>query len=154
MALLTKTELAARLRHHVTHELYDDSGGEPQGYAIYSLADPRDLRLTRYVGQTAAPARRFAQHLGTARLWLPDEPPWWVRQPRLRPLYDWLRALYADERRLPTMVVHRWVGTLQEARLAERVHIYEALVNHLPLLNVESEWWAGQLPLDLGCATS
>jgi hypothetical protein len=151
---LTKIELAARLRRHVRHELYDDSSGEPHGFAVYSLADPRDLRLIRYVGQTAAPVRRFAQHLSTARLWLPDEPPWWVQQPRLRPLYDWLRALYADEQRLPTMVVHRWVGSAKDARLAERAHVYEALVNDLPLLNVESEWWAGQLPLDLRCATS
>ena len=143
----TEIELAYRLRAHVKRELYDDSGLEPRGTAIYSLADPRDLRLTRYIGQTAAPRRRFAQHLRTARLWVPDELPWWVLQPKLRPLYEWLRELHRDEGRLPTMVIHSWAATTQAARNAERARIYESLGRRLPLLNVERKFLGGQLPL-------
>ena len=133
--MLTRTLLAQRLRRHVSAQLYDDSGLEPVGTAIYSLADPRLLRCSRYIGQTSAPRRRFLQHLNTARLWLPEERPWWVKQPKLRPLYDWLRALYADEERLPTMLIHTWVDSTQAARLAERAHIVEALAHALLLLN-------------------
>jgi hypothetical protein len=145
--MLTEAQLAHRIRQHVGRELYDDSRLEPVGTAIYSLADPRDLRLTRYVGQSAAPRRRFLQHLRTARLWMPDEIPWWIPQPKLRPLYDWLRELHRDEERLPTMVIHTWVQTTQAARLAERARIYELLAQRLPLLNVEREFLGGQMPL-------
>ena len=137
--MLTQTELARRIRRHVERELFDDSRLAPSGTAIYSLADPRDLRLIRYVGQTAAPRRRFLQHLRTARLWLPDELPWWVLQPKLRPLYEWIRELHRDGERLPTMVIHSWVETQKAARLAERTWIQESLAKQLPLLNVESE---------------
>jgi hypothetical protein len=108
------------------------------GTAIYSLSDPRDIRLIRYIGQTSAPRRRFLQHLNTARLWLPDETPWWIKSPKLRPLYDWIRQLYGDGYRLPTMVVHQWVT--EQPRTAERLHIQQCLSNNLPLLNVETEW--------------
>jgi hypothetical protein len=145
--MLTKAELTRRIRHHVARELFDDSGLAAVGTAIYSLADPRELRLTRYIGQSSAPRRRFLQHLSTARLWLPEERPWWVKQPRLRPLYDWLRDLYAQEQRLPTMVVHSWVETTHSARLAERARIMAALANDLPLLNVERELLGRQMPL-------
>jgi hypothetical protein len=145
--MFTKAQLARHIRQHVARELYDDSGLEPVGTAIYSLAYPRDLRLTRYIGQTSVPRRRFLQHLGTARLWLPEEPPWWVKQPRLRPLYEWLRELYAQEQRLPTMVIHGWVDTAHRARLAERARIVAALANDLPLLNVERELLGRQRPL-------
>jgi hypothetical protein len=127
--------------------LYDDSHLEPAGIAIYSLADPRDLRLIRYIGQTAAPRRRFLQHLRLARLWMPDEIPWWIQQPKLRPLYEWLRELHCDEGRLPTMVIHSWLGTRTAARLAERARIREALIQRIPLLNVEGELPGGQMPL-------
>jgi hypothetical protein len=143
----TKAELARRLRRHVERELYDDSGQVQVGTAIYSLADPRDLRLTRYIGQTSAPRRRFLQHLSTARLWLPEERPWWIKEPRLRPLYEWLRELHEQEQRLPTMVIHGWVDTTRDARLAERARIVAALAKDLPLLNVERELLGRQLPL-------
>ncbi len=145
--MLPEAQAALLLRAHVGHQLYDDSGVDPVGTAIYSLADPRDLRLTRYVGQSGAPKRRFLQHLRTARLWVPDELPWWVVQPKLRPLYEWLRELHRDEGRLPTMVIHAWIDTPQAARLAERARIYESLANHLPLLNVEREFLGGQMHL-------
>lgn len=145
--MLTEAQLARRIREHVKRELYDDSGLEPCGTALYSLADPRELRLTRYVGQSGSPRRRFAQHLRTARLWMPDELPWWIAQPKLRPLYEWLRELHRDGGRLPTMVIHSWVHTPQAARLAERARIYELLANRLPLLNVEREFLGGQMPL-------
>jgi len=116
-------------------QLYDESGVAPAGTAIYSLADPREVRVSRYIGQTAHPPRRLLQHLRTARLWLPDETPWWVRAPRLRPLYHWIRELHREERRLPVMVVHAWVEE-PEAHLAEREHIGRCLEQQLPLLNV------------------
>ena len=124
-------ELRRRLRLH----LYDDSGLIPEGTAIYSLADPREARISRYIGQTGQPARRLMQHLGTARLWLPDETPWWVKTPRLQPLYRWIRELHSQEGRLPVMIVHAWVEA-QHAQLVERERIRACLVQQLPLLNV------------------
>ena len=145
--MLTKTQLGYRIGRHVDRDLYDDSGVSPAGTAIYSLADPRDLRVTRYIGQTASPRRRFVQHLRTARLWVPEERPWWVGQPRLRPLYEWIRELHREEDRLPTMVIHSWVDSTAAARLAERTRILESLANNLPLLNVEREILGTQMPL-------
>ena len=145
--MLTKTQLTRRIRSHVDRELYDEANSVSAGTAIYSLADPRELRVPRYVGQTSMPRRRFLQHLNTARLWLPDEPPWWVLQPKLRPLYHWLRELYHDEGRLPTMIVHEWASTVAAARLAERARIYELLAQRLPLLNIERDILGDQWPL-------
>ena len=119
-------------------QLYDDSGVTPGEIAIYSLSDPRNLREIRYIGQTRAPLRRLRQHLSTARLWLPEQTPWWVRSPRLRPLYEWIRALYRDGERLPVMVICAWVEAVQ-ARTAEHEHICACLEKQLPLLNVEGE---------------
>ncbi len=124
-------ELHRRLRLH----LIDESGVTPAGTAIYSLADPRDVRASRYVGQTAQPRRRLMQHVRTARLWLPDEIPWWVKAPRLRPLYGWIRELHRQEGRLPVMIVHDWVEA-EHAHLAERDRIHSCLERRLPLLNV------------------
>jgi len=145
--MLNELEMSRRIRDHVRCELYDDSRSEPAGTALYSLADPRDLRLTRYIGQTSSPRRRFLQHLRTARLWVPDEKPWWVREPRLRPLYEWIRDIHAQGGRLPTMIVHDWLASPQAARQAERARIYELLTRELPLLNVESEFLGRQIPL-------
>jgi hypothetical protein len=145
--LLTRTQLGYRIGRHVARELFDDSGVPAAGTAIYSLADPRELRVARYIGQSAAPRQRFLQHLRTARLWVPDERPWWVRQPKLRPLYEWIRELHRDEDRLPTMVIHSWVDSTSAARLAERTRILESLANNLPLLNVEREILGTQMPL-------
>jgi hypothetical protein len=144
---LSKSQLSRRLRRHVEAELFDESGLPPEGIAIYSLSDPRDLREVRYVGQTLMPRRRFLQHLNTARLWLPDERPWWVASPQLRPLYDWIRAPYQDEYRLPSMIVSGWVAAPAAARIAERTRIYECLAQRLPLLNVEREILGPQWPL-------
>ena len=143
----TKAELVRHFRSHVGAQLYDDSGIVPRGTAIYSLSDPRDIRQVRYVGQTSAPKRRFLQHLNTAMLWIPDETPWWVKSPKLRPLTGWIRALYRDERRLPVMVITAWVATVWEARVAERARIYECLARRLQLLNVETEILGRQIPL-------
>ena len=144
---MTRTQLGYRIGRHVECELYDDSRVVAEGTAIYSLADPRELRLTRYIGQTGCPGRRFLQHLRTARLWIPDERPWWVREPRLRPLYEWIRELHRDDGRLPAMVIHNWVATTRAARLEERTRIHDSLANHLPLLNVEHEILGSQMPL-------
>lgn len=142
-----RRSLALRIRSHVERELIDDSQTPPLGTAIYSLSDPCEIRLTRYVGQTSNPRRRFLQHLNTARLWLPDERPWWVRCPKLRPLYGWLRDLYRDGDRMPIMVIHEWAETSELARLSERARIYQALVEQLPIFNVEREQLLGQFPL-------
>jgi len=145
--VLTKASLSRRISRHVDLEMYDASRASGQGVAIYNLADPRDLRQIRYVGQTSQPRRRFLQHLNTARLWFPEERPWWVKSPKLRPLYTWIRDLYADEMRLPTMIISGWAETTAAARLQERLQIVECLVNRLPLLNVESQRLARQPPL-------
>ena len=134
-----KAQLQRRIRHHVAIELYDGWAGERTGFAIYGLSDPRDLRLIRYVGQTRSPRRRFLQHLSTARLWFPEEVPWWIQSPKLRPLYSWIRDLYRDDCRLPTMIIQSWVPDLREARVAERSLIHGCLATQLPLLNVEAE---------------
>jgi hypothetical protein len=123
----------------VTTGIYDDSGVPPLGTAVYSLSDPRDLRDARYIGQTGNPRRRLLQHLSTAQLWIPDERPWWMKSPRLRPLSQWIRTLYADERRLPIMLVHQWLDTETQARIAERSRIFACMESRLSLLNVEME---------------
>jgi hypothetical protein len=146
---LSKAQLARHIRKHVASQLYDESVQDPEGTAIYELADPREIRRVRYVGQTSGPSRRFLQHLTAARLWLPEERPWWVKSPKLLPLYTWIRELYRDEFRLPTMVITRWAATSTEARLAERHRIYECLAKQLPLLNIESQTLGQQIPLTL-----
>jgi hypothetical protein len=134
------------VRSRVASLLVDNSGQLPVGVAIYFLADPRELRTVRYVGQSAAPRRRLLQHINAARLWLPHERPWWVSSPRLRPLYSWIRALHEEGERLPVMVLRAWVSTGQ-ARSAERAHICECLSRQQPLLNFESEVLQRQLLL-------
>jgi hypothetical protein len=128
----------SRLHTPLDVQLYDDSGVAAGEVAIYALSDPRDLREVRYIGQTRAPRRRLQQHLSTARLWLPEQTPWWVKSPRLRPLYEWIRELYREGERLPVMVICAWVEATQ-ARVAEREHICGCLERQLPLLNVEGE---------------
>ena len=147
--LRAPVQLARYVRARLATQLYDDSGAVPEGIAIYSLSDPRDVRAIRYVGQTLAPRRRLAQHLATARLWLPEQIPWWVRSPQLRPLYRWIRELYEDEGRLPVMVVHAWVDPA-DARRAEREQIQQCLARELPLLNVEGERLAAEPGLPSG----
>ena len=138
-AALIKAQLARQIRSHVASQLYDESGTAPEGIAIYLLSDPREIRRARYVGLTTEPRRRLLQHLAAARLWLPDAMPWWIKSPRLRPLYSWMRDLHRDGGRFPTMVIDSWAATSSEARVAERHRIYECLARELPLLNVEAE---------------
>jgi hypothetical protein len=145
---LTKAQLARLIRSHVASQLYDESEDESrQGTAIYSLSDPREIRLIRYVGQTRSPRKRFLQHLAAARLWLPDETPWWVKSPKLLPLYNWIRELHRDEFRLPVMVVGSWAATNLAARQAERLRIYECLAQRMPLVNIEAAILGNQIPL-------
>lgn len=118
--------------------IVDLSGTEPDEAAIYTLSDPRDLRAVRYVGQTGCPRRRFLQHVTAAKLWLPDELPWWIKRPDLRALYQWIRELYLDERRLPVMFVTVWARKA-DALAVERELICEHLRRRSPLLNRESE---------------
>jgi hypothetical protein len=146
-ACLDKAQLTRFIRRELPTHFYDDSGHEPVGTALYWLADPRDIQHVRYIGQTKAPRRRFLQHLSTARLWLPDELPWWVQSPKLRPLYEWIRELHREDFRLPVMVVSAWVDTTAQARVAERARILECLGKRLPLLNFETETLGQQMPL-------
>ncbi len=136
---MNAAQLRQRFRRHTQTEIYDDSSSQPRGVAIYTLSDPRDIRDVRYVGQTSAPRRRFLQHLNHAQIWLPDELPWWVKQPKLRPLYTWVRELYRDEYRLPVMVITAWAATPGEARAAECARISACLASRLRLLNVLQE---------------
>jgi hypothetical protein len=145
---LGRAELARYIRTRLPLQLYEEAQPRPQGVAIYALSDPRDLRAARYIGQTSTPRRRLLQHLGTARLWLPDETPWWVPVAKLRPLYGWIRALFAEERRLPVMVVLDWVER-RHARAAERAHIQAGLAGQAMLLNYEAELLRSQLHLHL-----
>ena len=145
--LLSRAQLTRHIRRHADREFYDESGELPVGTAIYALVDPRDIRNVRYVGQTKNPRRRLLQHIAAAQLWLPDDRPWFEKAPKLRPLYDWVRDLYRDEMRLPTMVVSRWVAAPTAARIAERARIYECLSRRMPLLNVEIETLGAQRPL-------
>ena len=148
MPFLTKGQLTRHIRTQLDALLLDDSAAVSRGgTAIYSLSDPRDVREIRYVGQTTDPRRRYLQHMNTARLWLPDELPWWVSSPKLRPLYQWLRELHRDELRLPVMIVTGWTEEQKQARVLERARIYECLEQRLPLLNFEAEREGKQIPL-------
>jgi len=144
---LDRPQIARYVRNHVAAQLYDASGLPPHGTAVYTLSDPRELREVRYVGQSKAPKRRFMQHLTTGRLWLLADTPWWIKDPKLRPLSQWIRELYLEEMRLPTMVICDWVQTAAEARVAERARICTCLQDQFQLLNVESEYSGRQIQL-------
>jgi hypothetical protein len=141
-----KIQLARLARACCASQLLDLSGMDAREAAIYALTDPRDIGVPRYVGQTCSPRRRLLQHINTARLWLPEQRPWWVKSPRLRPLYEWIRELYLDGQRLPVMAVIAWTEARQ-ARLEERNRICEYLSRQVPLLNRESETIGRQILL-------
>ena len=135
--------IAAAARSHV----HVDACGAHGGTAIYTLADPRDVQSPRYVGQTRDPHTRFAQHVQMARLWLPDVTPWWVRSPKHRPLYAWIRELNRDGGRLPFMWVEEWVEADLDPLVAERAAIMRWLARGAALLNAEALKLGAQLPL-------
>lgn len=145
---LSKSQIAAQIRRELTTHIIDDAALVAAPYSIYTLSDPRALREVRYVGQTAAPTRRYRQHLHTARLWLPDTTPWWIASPRLRPLYTWLRALHRDGFRLPVMLLVARAETERDALRLEREFICEHLARGSELLNVEYATLGQQLPLE------
>lgn len=148
---LSKPLLARLVRSALASHIVDDSesAADGEGYAIYFLADPRDVRAVRYVGQTRSPQRRYQQHLASARLWLPDAVPWWVKATELRALYTWMSALHSEDHRLPVMVVRDWQHSLRAARVAEREQIHALLAEGASLFNVEHERAREQLPLPL-----
>jgi hypothetical protein len=76
--------------------------------------------------------------------------PWWVKSPKLRPLYDWIRRLHENDLRLPVMVVTDWVKSVPMARVAEREQICAHLSCGMPLLNVEQQLLGQQLLLSYG----
>jgi hypothetical protein len=130
-------QIARQVRNRCDAHIVDHSDTQAGEVAVYTLSDPRDLRLVRYVGQTTSPRKRYLQHVAAAKLWLPDELPWWIKSPRKRPLHEWIRGLYRDEFRLPMMAVVAWTQP-QHALTEERRHILELLGYQLPLLNRES----------------
>jgi hypothetical protein len=146
---LSQVQVSRLIRARLDLLLVDDSSTAPQEAAIYTLCDPRDLRCARYVGQTRSPRRRLLQHLNGAKLWLPDELPWWVKDPELRPLYDWIRGLFRDGFRLPIMIIREW-SSCAAARSQERQRIMEGLANGESLFNVEARLTGSQLVLPLG----
>jgi hypothetical protein len=133
----SQAAVARRIRAGRTHNVLDRSLGPLGEVAIYTLSDPRDVQQVRYVGQTRAPPSRFTQHMRAARLWLPDDLPWWIRRDEMRPLYSWIRQLYREESRLPVMLVVAWTEA-HNARLMERTQIDAYLAAQLPLLNFEA----------------
>jgi hypothetical protein len=141
-----KIQVARRARACCESQLLDLSGTAASEAAIYGLSDPRDISIVRYVGQTRSPRRRLLQHINTARLWLPEQRPWWVKSLQLRPLYEWIRELYLDEQRLPVMAVIAWTEA-RHARLEERNRICVYLGQQAPLLNRESETIGKQILL-------
>jgi len=111
-AAALQRELRRRLHTH----LYDESGVTPAGTAIYSLADPREARISRYIGQTRQPARRLMQHLRTARLWLPDETPWWVEAQHAQLVErERIRACLAQQLPLLNVVICQMAGVEEAA---------------------------------------
>jgi hypothetical protein len=137
MSIGTRAALAHRVRAAKAYNIIDQTGTDPGEVAIYALSDPRDVEAVRYVGRTRSPEARFSQHINTARLWLPDQLPWWISRPELRPLYTWIRTLYADGSRLPVMIVVGWT-TAPLAKSDERRFIAAYLARGLPLLNFEA----------------
>jgi hypothetical protein len=142
-----RATLSREIRRRLPTLRFDDSGATPSGCAVYTLSDPRDVRAVRYVGQTANPGRRHAQHVAQARLWMPDTLPWWIRRPELRPLYEWIRALHADEGRLPTLIVTAWCTRVADARALERETIMRYLGEQMPVLNREAAILSARIPL-------
>ncbi|RPI60603.1 MAG: GIY-YIG nuclease family protein [Lysobacterales bacterium] len=144
---MQRAQLAQQLRAAARSQIHGANGGVAGSTAIYTLADPRDVRCARYVGQTRDPRRRFAQHVHAARLWLPDVTPWWVRSPEERPLFAWIRALHSDGGRLPFMWVAEWAEPGADPLAAERAEIMRLLAQGAGLLNAEARLLGAQLPL-------
>jgi hypothetical protein len=124
------------------------------GVALYLLSDPRTVRAVRYVGQSRAPVRRYTQHVHAACLpQTLQQAPWWLREPRLLPLYQWIRALYADGGRLPFMLITERAPSVAAARGREQLLIAEHHRAGHELLNHEAlrpEPACEQLLLPLG----
>jgi hypothetical protein len=144
---IAKAGIARVLRAARRSQIYGAEGGSSGWTALYTLSDPREVRRPRYVGQTRDPGRRYAQHVHTARLWLPDSTPWWVRSPKHRPLYSWLRALHRDGGRLPFMWVVEWLEPSKDPLVAERAAIMQLFAQDSELLNAEARGSGAQLPL-------
>ncbi len=158
---MPRAQLMQQLRAAARSQIHGADGRAAGWTAIYTLADPRDVRCARYVGQTRDPRRRFVQHVHTARLWLPDdaaqcrepssgviaETPWWVPSPKHRPLYTWIRALHRDGGRLPFMWIEEWAEPGTNRLAAERAAIMRLLTLGADLLNAEAGLLGAQLSL-------
>ncbi|MEO8125824.1 MAG: hypothetical protein ABI822_01970 [Bryobacteraceae bacterium] len=153
----TRQQVALALRSRWRSLVWDNAdGARGNGYAIYTLSDPRDVRAVRYVGQSSDPPRRYCQHVQAARVWLADRPgadggpvPWWLDRSPARDLSIWIRELYADGARLPVMMVQSWLGTLAQALRAERDALDHFVADGRALLNQAAVQAGPQLRLDL-----
>src|ERR1700758_15619 len=96
-AIVSRYSLRWRLRLH----LFDESGAAPQGTAIYSLADPRAVRVSRYIGQTAQPRRRLLQRERRLPMMVVHD---WVEAPQAHAA-ERARILACLEQRLPLLNV-------------------------------------------------
>lgn len=135
---ILRAGVVGRLRRLLPGLVCDVSDGERAGVALYTLSDPRDVRAIRYVGQARAPLRRYGQHVRAACLELDVPAPWWLRQPRLGPLHEWIRALHADGGRLPFMLITQWTLSVAAARVLEQSLIRSHLADGSALLNFEA----------------
>lgn len=131
-------DVVGQLRRLAPGLVCDISDGERAGVALYTLSDPRDVRAVRYVGQSRAPLRRYGQHVRAACLELDVPPPWWLRQPHLGPLQEWIRALHADGERLPFMLITHWAPSVGAARVLEQSLIRAHQARGCALLNCEA----------------
>jgi hypothetical protein len=133
------TGMLAEARRRRPHLIGDESGEGGGEVAIYTLSDPRDVRAAVYVGMTAAPARRYLQHVRLASGYRSavSEDLWWVRNPERLALHRWISELYERESLLPFMLVHAWVAAI-EARRAERRQIGMFMQRGLNLFNSEA----------------
>lgn len=131
-------DIALRLRRHLGVLICDTSDAERVGVALYTLSDPRDVRAVRYVGQSSAPTRRYRQHVRAACLAQDGARPWWLRQPHLGPLHEWIRALHADGGRLPFMLITNWAPSVAAARLLEQSLITAHRAAGCALFNCEA----------------
>jgi hypothetical protein len=150
MSQTLENTLNLALRRATHSHIHGCDEGPAGGTAVYTLADPRDARSARYVGQTRDPKRRYRQHVRAARLWLSGNEaaiPWWIRSPRHGPLYAWIRELHQDGGRLPFMWVEQWLEPGDDALVAERAAIMRLLTQGAALLNVEARLSGAQLPL-------
>jgi hypothetical protein len=82
------------------------SGGVERRPIVYGLVDPDEPGRIRYVGQTFQPYARYCAHVG--------------RRTPASPCGRWIRNLYLNHDRVPSMVLLEEVPSILELRERER----------------------------------